>query len=199
MSGFINNGVSHNAGGYAQAQPAFAPPNLFQAMMLNAMVKDSGSGSYPSSSSKVSIVKYDDHFKEKGWCVKNLGLSEEEVKANPPLALKFGDCPVVVPIPSYLAMCKTTDEMVRASMTAAAYSIATPEKKKEEAKIISYALAKKFKEECGYGDSPLKKECLPESFPHKLTAWTKVQDEADVGDNPDDPRHLRHYMDKFTT
>jgi hypothetical protein len=199
MSGFIDNGVTAKAGGYAQ--PAYAQPNLFQAMMFNAMVKDSGSGSYPSSSSKVSIVKYDDHFKEKGWCVKNLGLTEEEVKNNPPLALKFGDCPVVVPIPSYKAMCATTDAMVKESMTPGEYAKATPEKKKEEAKIISFALAKKFKEECGYGDSPLKQECLPQSFPHELTPWTQAENATDFADNPGDDavRNLRHYMGKFTT
>lgn len=202
MSGFMNQGVSPNPSGYAQ--PAHVAPNLFQAMLYNTMVnKDSGSGSYPSSSSKVSIVKYDDHFKEKGWCVKNQGLTEEEVKANPPLALKFGDCPVVVPIPSYKAMCKTTDEMVKASMTPAAYGTATPEKKKDEAKIISYALAKKFKEDCGYGDSPLGQECLPQSFPHELTGHTLAEKQTIENNNADAskvrmPRHLRDYMDSLT-
>lgn len=196
MSGFIENGVTPKAGGYAQ--PTYAGPTLFQLGLYNAMTKDSGSGSYPSSSSKVSIVKYDDHFKEKGWCVKNLGLTEEEVKNNPPLALKFGDCPVVVPIPSYKAMCKTTDEMVKASMTAGEYAKATPEKKKEEAKIISFALAKKFKEECGYGDAALPEQCLPQSFPHELTAKTEAAEATDYAANPNNPRHLRHYMDKWT-
>lgn len=198
MSGHIPHGTSVNRNGFTQ--PAYAGPNMFQVGLMHALVNKDSSGSYPSSSSKVSIVKYDDHFKEKGWCVKNLGLTEEEVKKNPPLALKFGDCPVVVPIPSYLAMCKTTDEMVKTSMGPAIYATADSDKKKEEAKLISFALAKKFAFECGYDDKALEQECLPESFPDKLTKWTEDQNNQALIDYPDDgsARHLRHYMGKFT-
>lgn len=194
----MNNGVTPNSNGFTQ--PAYAAPNMFQYLTLNAMMKKD-SGSYPSSSSKVSIVKYDDHFKEKGWCVKNLKhpngqpFTKDQVAENPPLALKFGDCPVVIPIPSYKAMCTTTDKLL-AELMEGSYNGASKEEKKEHAETLSKGLVKKFMLECDHGEDALEEACLPGGMVEELTSHTRGEGLADAhaGRVP----HLRALMDRYT-
>ncbi|CBN80441.1 EsV-1-143 [Ectocarpus siliculosus] len=176
MNQFLPGGVSPNPQG--TAYPAVQPMgNMFaQMQMLNAFNKSSDS--YSSSSSKVSIVKYDDHFKKKGadFCYDKLKLkklnptpgatprlvriSKEELKENPPLALKFGDkdCHIVLPIPSYKAMCKAAEIMVRDYLSHAGIGT-TSASKKEAADAISQMLLVNFVEQCGYGDDALDAAC----------------------------------------
>ncbi|CAN0245402.1 unnamed protein product [Ectocarpus sp. 6 AP-2014] len=176
MNQFLPGGVSPNPQG--TAYPAVQPMgNMFaQMQMLNAFNKSSDS--YSSSSSKVSIVKYDDHFKKKGadFCYDKLKLkklnptpgatpslvriSKEELKENPPLALKFGDkdCHIVLPIPSYKAMCKAAEKMVKEYLDHAGVGT-TSALKKEAADAISQMLLVNFVEQCGYGDDALDAAC----------------------------------------
>lgn len=157
-------GVGHNPQGFAYASAPNPLANLTAFAAFSKLGKGFGSNSYSSSSPKVSIVKYDDHFKEKGWCEKNLvkpgkeQFSAEEIKKNPPLALKFGDCDFVVPIPSHEAMCKTTEELLKVRM-GSSYKISSSEEKKNAANAISKELLLNFVEECGYGKDALPDEC----------------------------------------
>lgn len=152
---FQPGGVTQNPQGFAYGQPMNSGLNMFAQMQL--LKGFSGDSSYSSSSSKISIVKYDDYFKSKTWCVDNLKKSDgtpltaEEVKANPPLCLKFGDCPVVIPIPSYKGMCATADHLIRELMTPAAFDGADTKTKKGHADVLSRALAVQYVEDCGYG------------------------------------------------
>ena len=170
MNPFQPGGVTPNPQGYAYGQPMNSGLSMLaQMQLLKGFSGDSFSSS--SSSSKISIVKYDDHFKEKGWCEKNLvkpwanGVSPkftaEEIKKNPPLALKFSnkDCEVLIPIPSHEAMCTTTQAMVKKYL-GAGYASATSEAKKNAAIAISKSLLFNFVEECGYGDRVLGNDCL---------------------------------------
>ncbi|AAF28324.1 unnamed protein product [Ectocarpus sp. 4 AP-2014] len=182
MNPFQPGGVSPNPQG--TAYPAIQSTgmsnfgNMFaQMQMIKAFNKSSDS--YSSSSSKVSIVKYDDHFKKNGadFCYDTLKLtkngvnaagapistrlSKEELKENPPLALKFGDkdCHIVLPIPSYKAMCKAADKMVRDYLNRHPSLGVTSASKKEAADAISKMLLKNFVEQCGYGDDELDPAC----------------------------------------
>ncbi|CAM9138299.1 unnamed protein product [Ectocarpus sp. 8 AP-2014] len=205
---FQQGGVAHNPHGYAyaaQAQPNFGA-SLTALAAMSKLGKGFASDSYSSSSSKISIVKYDDHFKEKGWCQKKLEkpdgtrFTEEEIKKNPPLALKFGDkdCQVVLPIPSHEAMCAATKEMIDAYMNNA-HIPPTKENRKEAADAISKTLVHKFVSECGYGADKLEKACFDKGIVEsqeqqlkRLVAITGAPADAaemtayynaDVGDN----------------
>lgn len=162
---FQNGGVSHNPQGYAYgaAQPYGGLGVLAQMQLMKGF---SGSGSsYSSSSSKVSIVKYDDHFKEKGWCAKNLRkpdgskFSDEEIKKNPPLGLKFGDkdCNVVIPIPSHEAMCATTKAMVSDFLGSGMHA---DDVQKKASEAISKALLYNYVKECDHSDEMLEPTCF---------------------------------------
>lgn len=162
---FQSGGVSPNPQGYAYgaAQPYGGLGVLAQMQLMKGF---SGSGSsYSSSNSKVSIVKYDDHFKEKGWCAKNLRkpdgskFTEEEIKKNPPLALKFGDkdCNVVIPIPSHEAMCATTKAMVTDFLGPGVH---TDDVQKKAADAISKALVYNYVVECNHGGETLDPTCF---------------------------------------
>lgn len=161
---FQNGGVSPNPQGYAYgaARPYGGLGVLAQMQLMKGF---SGSGSYSSSSSKVSIVKYDDHFKEKGWCAKNLRkpdgtkFTEEEIKKNPPLALKFGDkeCNVVIPIPSHESMCATTKTMVSDFLGSGVHS---DEVKKKASDAISKALLYNYVKQCDHADEKLDPTCF---------------------------------------
>ncbi len=165
---FIQGGVSPNPGGYAYASsPQVVPQTsaLAQMMALKGVFgsskSSSSSSSYPSASKKISIVKYDDHFKEKGWSCQNYlrkpdgsRFTQDELDQNPPLALKYGgeDCPIVVPIPSYKAMCASTNTVLRTYMGPVPFASATPEAKKRAADAISKLMLINFVHGCGYGD-----------------------------------------------
>lgn len=176
MNHFQPGGVAPNPQG--TAYPAMQPSglgNMFTQMQLLKAFSGS-SDSYSSSSSKISIVKYDDHFKKKGadFCYDKLQLekpdpsnaqntirlTKEELKENPPLALKFGDkdCHIVLPIPSYKAMCKAAATMVTQYLNHANIGT-TSETKKEAADAISQMLLVNFVKQCGYGDDPLNRAC----------------------------------------
>ena len=167
---FLPNGVTANPGGFAYGaqQQQWVPSFAAMATLTNIRKGFESGSSYSSSSSKISIVKYDDHFKEKDWCLTNLkkpdgsDFTAEEIKKNPPLALKIGDkkCQVVLPIPSYEAMCKATNEMVKSKMTPAVYSSANEEAKKQAADAISKTLLFNFVAECGHGDKALDPACF---------------------------------------
>lgn len=112
----------------------------------------SGSSCFSSSSSKVSIVKYDDHFKkqQKNWCQNNLSdkdgnasMTADEIKANPPLGLHFKDCGLVIPIPNPEAMCATTQHLLSRIMGAglAAADEATIKRNKD---ALSLALLQQY-------------------------------------------------------
>ncbi|CAN0546693.1 unnamed protein product [Ectocarpus sp. 12 AP-2014] len=176
---FQPGGVSPNPQGtaYPAVQTNF-PANLFaQMQMLKAF--SGSSDSYSSSSSKVSIVKYDDHFKKKGadFChdrlqlekpnpntqpgaPSHIRLTKEELKENPPLALKFGDkdCQIVLPIPSYKAMCKAAEKMISDYLSHSNLGTST-DTKKQAADAISQMLLQNFVRDCGYGDEALDQAC----------------------------------------
>lgn len=172
---FQPGGVSTNPHGYAQGtvQPYNSGLGLLaQMQMLKGF---EGSGSYSSSSSKVKIVKYDDEF-GKGWCVRNLKkplpssaaagtapgtFTEDEIKKNPPLALKFGDkdCNVLIPIPSHEAMCATTKTMLSEYLGAQA-NIMTDDQKKKASIRISKALLVNYVSKCNHSDQKLTPACF---------------------------------------
>ncbi len=171
---FQQGGVSPNPQGYAYgaAQPYGGGLGVLAQMQL--LKGFSGSDSHSSSSSKVSIVKYDDEF-GKGWCASNLHIpakpavagvvpsprlmTDEEVKKNPPLALKFGDkeCNVLIPIPSHEAMCKTSKELVAKFIGTGMHSDDT---KKKASQAISKALIYNYVAECDYSDKALGPMCF---------------------------------------
>lgn len=164
---FQQGGVSANPHGYAQGavQPYGGGLGvLAQMQMLKGFDKSS---SYSSSSSKVKIVKYDDEF-GKGWCANNLkktgatGVSEDELKKNPPLALKFGDkdCNVLIPIPSHEAMCTTTKTMLGEYLGATQASVATEDQKKKASIRISKALLVNYVSQCNHSDQKLGPSCF---------------------------------------
>jgi hypothetical protein len=173
MNPFIPGGTTPT--GYG-AYPAMQPMNsgLGSLAMMSALSKGFGgsSSSYSSSSSDVSIVKYDDHFGEKDWCFTNLRkpptasqsvgdkFTQDELKKNPPLALKFGhkDCNVVIPIPSHEAMCKATKAMV--SDVIGPSTTASEDLKKKVSDAISKALLYNYVAECNYDDQKLTPACF---------------------------------------
>ncbi|CAM9202546.1 unnamed protein product [Pylaiella littoralis] len=181
---FQPGGVSHNP--YGQSYPVANAPSAFAGLAtMSAFSKAfSKSSSYPSTSSKVSIVRYDDHFKDKKWCLKNLvkndgsEFTEQELKENPPLALKFDDCPVIVPIPSYAAMHATSKQLIRTMMTPGKYAAANDDAKAQMGKSLSEALIKQYVEDCNYGTDPLSESCAPTRLPHEIPPETRPELEA---------------------
>lgn len=201
-------GVTQNPQGFAYGQPMNTGLNMFAQMQL---LKGFSGDSYPSSSSKISILKYDDHFKEKGWCEKNLrksdgtALTAEEVKANPPLCLKFGDCPVVIPIPSYQGMCATSNHLLRQLMTPAAFDGADAKTKKGHADVLSRALVVQYVEDCGYGADRFENDTctttrLPPHLPDADAASIALREQGRAGQRAAGqtvaPRYLRDIMDR---
>lgn len=177
-------GVRPTGYGATPATTTMGNPMGFLASM--AMSKQLGGiygKSSSSSGSKVSIVKYDDHFKSKSktWCQDNLvdrhgkPLSAEIIKENPPLCLKFKDCDVVVPIPSHKAMCATATELLEQALGTTEYTLASEDGKKEAAYLLSRALAIKYVEDCGYGAEALGEHCGAGGLPHALKAQTEAQ------------------------
>lgn len=207
---FQPGGVTPNPQGYAYGQPMNSGLNMFAQMQL--LKGFSGDSSYSSSSSKISIVKYDDYFKSKTWCVDNLKKSDgtpltaEEVKANPPLCLKFGDCPVVIPIPSYKAMCATSDHLLRELMTPAAFDGADSKTKKGHADKLCRSLAVQYVEDCGYGADKLPGHCtttrlppyLPSANAQAIAANHQQRQAALAAGTRADSRYLRDIMDRPT-
>ena len=145
-----------------------------------------------SSSSKISIVKYDEYFKKKGkgddYCFNVLKLkvkkpdgtyrtlSKQELKENPPLALKFGDkeCWIILPIPSFLAMCKAARQMVDNFLTEAGIG-ATKEERQLAGDAISGMLLQEFVKSCGYGDKALERKCFEHGFKEtQEQQWKRV-------------------------
>lgn len=166
---FQQGGVSHNPQGYAQGAVQPYGGGFGMLAQLQMLKGFEGSGSYSSSSSKVKIVKYDDEF-GKGWCATNLkkpgvgaapgvGFTEDEIKKNPPLALKFGDkdCNVLVPIPSHEAMCTTSKAMLS---TFLGTGLQSEDVKKKGAEAISKALLYNYVSDCGHSDQALTPQCF---------------------------------------
>lgn len=169
---FVPRGVQQGYG------PAYAPtgvPNVANFALMSALSK--GFSKSSSSSSKISIVKYDDHFKEKDWCKNHLRkpdgtrFTPEEIKENPPLALKFDDCPVVVPIPSYLAMHATAKVLIKELM-GSTYIGSTEDQQKEVGKKLSEALIKQYVEDCNYDADELSEACAVTRLPHLIPPTT---------------------------
>ncbi|CAM9727165.1 unnamed protein product [Ectocarpus sp. 13 AM-2016] len=209
MNHFQAGGVSPNPHGsaYPAVQTNY-PANLFtQMQMLKAFSKSSDS--YSSSSSKISIVKYDDHFKKKGadFChdrlqlekpnpntqpgaPSHIRLTKEELKDNPPLALKFGDndCQIVLPIPSYKAMCKAAEKMISDYLSHSNLG-SSKDTKKQAADAISQMLLQNFVRECGYGDESLNQACYDKGvvdIPNESQAQQKQRliNAASAADRP---------------
>ena len=178
---FQPGGVMPNPQGTAvPATSTFPGGNIFTHMHL-AHALNKSSDSYSSSSSKISIVKYDEYFKKKGkgddYCFNVLKLkvkkpdgtyrtlSKQELKENPPLALKFGDkeCWIILPIPSFLAMCKAARQMVDNFLTEAGIG-ATKEERQLAGDAISGMLLQEFVKSCGYGNDALERKCFEHGF-----------------------------------
>ena len=230
QQGFIPGGVQPT--GYP-ATPAVStgyntPMGTLAAMSMASQLSNGFSGgsssSFSSSSPDVSIVKYDDHFRNesKTWCLdtlKNLdgnpAMTADEIKANPPLGLKFKGCDLVIPIPNAKAMCATSQEVLRDIMGGAQYMSATDKAKKEAAKDLSRALLVQYVETCGYGTAGVGNHfCatshLREPLGHRLTSQQAAEKnriraearraDAPVGDfHPDHPRDIRDILKAYTT
>lgn len=172
---FQQGGVSTNPQGYAQGAVQPYGGGFGMLAQLQMLKGFEGSSSSSSSSSKVKIVKYDDEF-GKGWCAKNLkkpvpsstpaaapgSFSEDELKKNPPLALKFGDkdCNVLIPIPSHEAMCATSKIMLGEYLGATQVSVATEDQKKKASIRISKALLVNYVSKCDHSDQKLSPSCF---------------------------------------
>ena len=173
------------------ATSTFPGGNIFTHMHL-AHALNKSSDSYSSSSSKISIVKYDEYFKKKGkgdhYCHDKLQLevpdgpgrfrrlTKDELKENPPLALKFGDkeCWIILPIPSFLAMCKAAREMVDNFLNEARIG-ATKEERQAAGDAISGMLLQEFVKSCGYGDKALERKCFDHGFKEtQEQQWKRV-------------------------
>lgn len=194
QQGFIPGGVQPT--GYP-ATPAVSsgfsnPIGTLAAMSMASQLSDGFSGgsssSFSSSSSDVSIVKYDDHFRKdsKTWCLENLvdrdglpAMTADEIKANPPLGLKFKGCDLVVPIPSAKAMCATSQQVLRDIMGGAKYMSATDKEKAEAARELSKAILIQYVEGCGYGTAALDNTiCATGMLPLASTDITKQEADA---------------------
>ena len=165
---FQPGGVTANPQGYAYGtvQPVSSGLGLLAQMQLLKGFSGSSSSSFGSSSvNGVSIVRYDDVF-GKDWCINNLQkpgggkFTADEIKKNPPLALKFKECDVIIPIPSQKAMCATAKILIQSYLTPQVFAGATDEVKKNAAKAISKAILYDYVEECNYDDQVLSEECL---------------------------------------
>lgn len=177
---FQPGGVTANSQGYAYgaAQPVSSGMGLLAQMQLLKGFSGSGSSSYGSSSvNGVSIIKCDDHF-GKDWCFTHLvkpgtggKFTADEIKKNPPLAIKFKDCDIIIPIPSQKAMCETGKVLIEQYLTPPVFAAASPDVRKDAAKAISKALLHDYVEECNYDDQVLSQMCLdkgaavPKTFP----------------------------------
>ena len=194
QQGFIPNGVQPT--GYP-ATPAVSsgypnPMGTLAAMSLASQLSNGFSGgsssSFSSSSSDVSIVKYDDHFRKdsKTWCLDNLvdldggpAMTADEIKANPPLGLKFKGCDLVIPIPNAKAMCATSKEVLKNIMGGAEYMKATDKEKTEAAKELSKALLVQYVEGCGYGTAALNSDkCATSNLPMASDDYTEQEARA---------------------
>ena len=191
QQGFIPGGVQPT--GYP-ATPAVSsgypnPMGTLAAMSMASQLSNGFSGgsssSFSSSSSDVSIVKYDDHFRKdsKTWCLDNLvnfdgspAMTADEIKANPPLGLKFKGCDLVIPIPNAKAMCATSQQVLRDIMGGAEYMRADDKAKKEAAKDLSKALLIQYVETCGYGTAALDNDfCATSILPWAAEPQTKQE------------------------
>lgn len=178
----------------------------------------SSSSSFSSASSKVSIVKYDDYFRktQADWCLNNLvrvdgdpAMTADEIKANPPLGLKFKDCDLIIPIPNPTAMCATTQELLRQLM-GNNYNGADDATKKRNAEELSKALLIQYVEDCGYGTGALAAGCQQGNMKSRIDDQTEPQAnaframrQAHQGTNPpgataDRSRNVRDIMRNYS-
>ena len=196
------------ATGYG-ANPMGLLASMAMSKQLGGIFGSSSSSSFSSASKDVSIVKYDEYFKKESpnWCLENLkkvngdpALTADEIKANPPLGLKFKGCDLIIPIPSPKAMCKTNEKLLNEILTTPVNQGASAEVKKRNTDDLSKALLIQYVEACGYGtdafDDPFcAKPNMVHTIPDQTTAQRTAFHNSRAGGNTD-PRHLRDIMGK---
>ena len=174
------------ATGYG-ANPMGLLASMAMSKQLGGIFGSSSSSSFSSASKDVSIIKYDEYFKKESpnWCLENLkkkngdpALTADEIKANPPLGLKFKGCDLIIPIPNPKAMCKTNDELLRQIMGNHPSHV-SDDVRKRNTDELSQALLIQYVDQCGYGTDAFTDGFCPK--PNMVSSITD-QDTTDLAD-----------------
>lgn len=171
-NGFVSGGVGPNPDGYSVGAPPLNSGSQSIPLMY-AMAAMAGKGSsskkFSSTNSNVSIVKYDDFFDQKDWCLENLEKSngdqftEEELDKNPVLGVKFEGCDILFPIPSHKSIEKTQNQLILEEYCdddKNKFAMLSEEIIKRCARDLSEIMMKEFVGKCGHGYSDQSTTCF---------------------------------------
>lgn len=198
------------------------PPGLIAGMALKGTLgsmlgssSSSSSSSFSSASKDVSIIKYDEYFKKDdgpNWCLDNLkkkngdpALTADEIKANPPLGLKFKGCDLIIPIPNPKAMSNTNDVLLR-QVLGPNFAASGDDIKKDNTTKLSKALLIQYVEECGYGTAahtdpfcakPNMVERLPNFTRGDKLLFDRTRKTNLASNSYTDKRPLRHILNEI--